>query len=104
MSKENIVFSYEGIKASEQVETIMTTYPFMFPKDILDVWQVIQDQEETVRRFHLAPELTIQDESLRKIGDEYYSKMKEFKNRIIEEYNRKVKEYQELVGTSKSLA
>lgn len=62
------------------LEHIMTTCPFMFPKDIQDIWQT--DVRSTIRFFKNSVDfITV-----------------EFQERAIEEYDRKIKEYNELVG------
>lgn len=98
LSKESIISTNE----TEQLKQIMTTYPFMFPKDIFDIWQTIQDLQDQDDYYNRYLKSTTVDpkeeESINKIRDDRNRKMKEFKKRIIDEYNRKVKEYQDLVG------
>jgi len=85
----------EWSNESKQIKEIMMTYPFIFPKGTFELWQALQrkadDFGDSISK--------IADESVsKKFKDEYFSKLNEFKNRIIEEYNHKVKEYQDLVG------
>ncbi|MCJ7632838.1 hypothetical protein MUP77_10670 [Candidatus Bathyarchaeota archaeon] len=72
---------------TRQLVDTMMTFPHMFPKDIMDMWQKIFGES-----------LTERDRDIRSSYGLPNFIPVEFKNRIIEEYNRRVKAYQELEG------